>query len=64
VREVLAAVERVTGTAVPAVAGPRRPGDPAVLVASNELAAQLLGWRPERDLLAMVSDAWEFVRLG
>ncbi|HLY34074.1 MAG TPA: UDP-glucose 4-epimerase GalE [Jatrophihabitantaceae bacterium] len=64
VREVLAAVEGVTGTAVPVTEAPRRPGDPATLVASNAAAATLLGWRPERDLTAMVADAWGFVRPG
>jgi len=64
VREVLAAVERVTGIPVPVTEAARRPGDPAVLVASNQTAAERLGWRPERDLRAMVADAWEFVRPG
>ena len=38
----------------------RRAGDPPVLIASNERAAQLLGWTPDLDLRAMVSSAWEF----
>lgn len=62
VREVIAAVERVTGRPVPAVEGPRRAGDPAVLVASNERAREQLGWRPERDLDDIVRDAWQFVQ--
>jgi UDP-glucose 4-epimerase len=61
VREVLATVEKVTGQAVPVQEQPRRPGDPARLVASNTRAADVLGWRPTRDLVAMVEDAW---RLG
>jgi UDP-glucose 4-epimerase len=40
---------------------PRRPGDPAVLVASNTRAAAELGWTPARDLDEMVADAWAFV---
>jgi UDP-glucose 4-epimerase len=62
VREVLSAVERVTGIPVPVTETERRPGDPAVLVAATERAAELLGWQPQRDLDQMVADAWEFVR--
>lgn len=46
VREVLAAVERVTGRVVTAYPGPRRPGDVAVSVAAPERIAALPGWRP------------------
>ena len=60
VREVLDAIERVTGTAVPVVEAPRRPGDVAVLIASNEKAASLLGWAPTRELSTMIEDAWRF----
>ena len=62
VREVLAAVERVVGRPVPVREAPRRPGDPARLVASNRLAAAQLGWEPVRGLDAMVGDAAEFRR--
>ncbi len=44
IREILAAVERVTGRAVPVVAGPRRAGDPPVLVADPALARRTLGF--------------------
>jgi UDP-glucose 4-epimerase len=60
VRQVLATIEQVTGTAVPAVVGPRRAGDPVRLVASADRAATELGWRPELGLAEMVRDAWEF----
>jgi UDP-glucose 4-epimerase len=60
VREVLATVGQVLGREVPVVERDRRPGDPPVLVASNELARTLLGWTPERDLAVMVADAWRF----
>ncbi|MBE7188691.1 UDP-glucose 4-epimerase GalE [Jatrophihabitans endophyticus] len=60
VREVLSAVAAVTQRDVPVVEAPRRAGDPAVLVASHEQATRILGWRPQRDLEAMVSDAWQF----
>jgi UDP-glucose 4-epimerase len=59
VREVLAATETIVGRAVPHVIGPRRPGDPPVLVASAARAADLLGWRPARTRLdEMVGSAW------
>jgi UDP-glucose 4-epimerase len=60
VRQVLETVSEVTGRQVPVVEADRRPGDPATLVASNERAGELLGWRPARDLRAMVADAWDF----
>ncbi|GAB2455673.1 NAD-dependent epimerase/dehydratase family protein [Jatrophihabitans fulvus] len=62
VRQVLETIGSVTGTPVPVEEGPRRAGDPPVLVAANDKAADLLGWRPERDLEAMVVDAWSFHR--
>jgi UDP-glucose 4-epimerase len=58
VREVLHTVAEVTGCDVPVRETERRAGDPPVLIASNERAEQRLDWRPERDLRAMVSDAW------
>jgi UDP-glucose 4-epimerase len=61
VRQVIEAVRRVTGREIPAVTAERRPGDPAVLVASAERARTLLGWQPSRtDLDGIVSDAWTF----
>jgi UDP-glucose 4-epimerase len=62
--EVLGACRDVTARDIPAKLAPRRPGDPAVLVASSEAIAADLGWHPERDLRAMVADAWTFARLG
>ncbi|MCC7015875.1 MAG: UDP-glucose 4-epimerase GalE [Rhodospirillales bacterium] len=63
VRDVLGAVERVTGRAVPAAANPRRPGDPPELVADSTLARKMLDWAPERsDLDAIVADAWAWHR--
>ncbi|HEX9354658.1 MAG TPA: UDP-glucose 4-epimerase GalE [Streptosporangiaceae bacterium] len=56
--EVLAECRAVTGVEIPAEIGPRRPGDPAVLVASSARIRADLGWQPERDLRAMVADAW------
>jgi UDP-glucose 4-epimerase len=46
VREVIESARRVTGHPIPAEILPRRPGDPAVLVASSEKAMRELGWMP------------------
>ncbi len=56
--EVLAECRAATGVDIPAEIGPRRAGDPAVLVASSARIRADLGWQPERDLGAMVADAW------
>lgn len=48
VREVIAAAERVFGKKLTVKVAPRRPGDPPVLVADNELARSTLDWRPQR----------------
>ena len=61
VREVIAAVERVTGRSVPSRVAPRRAGDPAVLFASSVAIARDLGWRPEHgDLETIVRTAWQW----
>ncbi len=61
VRQIIDAVRRVTGREIPAVTAERRPGDPAVLVASAERARTALGWQPSRiDLDSIVADAWAF----
>jgi UDP-glucose 4-epimerase len=59
VLEVLAALGEVTGQKVPYEVGPRRPGDPAQVVASVELARKELGWSARRGLMEMVSSAWQ-----
>jgi UDP-glucose 4-epimerase len=58
VLEVIAALEEVVGREVPYVVGPRRPGDPAKVVASVEKARHVLGWSARRDLKEMVASAW------
>ncbi len=60
-REVLDVCRQVTGHDLPARVEPRRPGDPAVLVASCARIQEELGWRPTRDLRSMVADAWTFL---
>jgi UDP-glucose 4-epimerase len=61
VREVLDTVRQVTGVAFPIEEGPRRPGDPATLVADSRKLQALLGWRPRHDDLAyIVATAWRW----
>ena len=63
VREVIDCCRRVTGHPIPAREVDRRPGDPAVLIASSARAMRELGWNPSRTTIdEIVSDAWEFVR--
>jgi len=60
-REVIESARRVTGHPIPVTEGPRRPGDPAELVASNERARAELGWAIEfDDLDAIVGSAWRW----
>jgi UDP-glucose 4-epimerase len=63
VREVVLAARRVTGHPIPVVHGPRRPGDPPILVASPRLAQESFGFRARRSSLdEIVRDAWDFHR--
>ncbi len=62
VREVIDVCADVTGAVIDAEVTARRPGDPAVLVASSERIQTELGWRAARDLRAMAADAWEFTQ--
>jgi UDP-glucose 4-epimerase len=61
VREVVAAAESVVGRPIPHTMGPRRAGDPPILVASVARAESVLGWRPQRSSLEqMIGSAWEW----
>jgi len=61
VREVMRAVEEVTGSKVPFVMGPRRDGDAPVLVANSDMLKKTLGWCPKyTDVHDIVRSAWEF----
>ena len=61
VREVIESVQRVTGKPIAVEECPRRPGDPAVLVASSEKIKGELGWRPKfPELDQIISSAWEW----
>ena len=58
VKEVIEAARRVTGADIPAREEPRRPGDPAALVAASDRIRDELGWEPQKGLEDMVADAW------
>jgi UDP-glucose 4-epimerase len=59
VHEVVSACREVTGHPIPAVVRERRPGDPAVLVASSARIQRELGWKPvHTDLDTIIGDAW------
>jgi UDP-glucose 4-epimerase len=65
VKEVLQAVEEVTGKKVPFAIGPRRDGDPPLLVADSSLLQRELGWKPEySDLRRIVETAWAWASRG
>jgi UDP-glucose 4-epimerase len=64
VRQVIDAARRVTGHTIPAVVYPRRPGDPAVLIASSEKIEKELGWKPRHSTLdTIVQSAWEWHKI-
>jgi UDP-arabinose 4-epimerase len=65
VREVIRAAEAVTGKPIPCRETARRPGDPPVLVADADRAAELLGWRPrisDLDTIVRTALAWHVSR--
>jgi len=65
VREVIEAAQAVTGTPVPVIEGPRRPGDCTRLVSGSTRAGAELGWRPARSsLVKMIGDAWRWNGTG
>ena len=61
VQQVIETAREVTGHSIPARVGPRRPGDPAVLVASSAKLQRELGWQPQYpDLRSIVETAWRW----
>jgi UDP-glucose 4-epimerase len=62
VNEVIETAREVTGKEIPGRVGPRRAGDPAVLVASSEKIKRELGWKPEfQNLRVIVESAWRWI---
>ena len=63
VREVIDTAARVTGKEIPTRFGPRRAGDPAILVASSDRIKTELGWRPQfQDLGLIIESAWRWMQ--
>lgn len=64
VQQVIDTISIVTGKTVPVINGPRRPGDPARLVADAKKAKNMLSWKPRySDLDVIVSHAWSWEKL-
>ena len=62
VREVINTAREVTGREIKAGVAPRRPGDPAVLVAGSGRIKEELGWTPEyQDLRVIIESAWNWM---
>jgi UDP-glucose 4-epimerase len=62
VQEVIDAARRITGQAIPVRVGPRRPGDPAVLIADSARIQRELGLRPaHQDLSEIIDSAWRWM---
>ncbi len=60
-KQVIEAVEKVTGKKLNIIDAPRRDGDPAKLLASNKKAIEVLGWKPEYTTIEdMVRSAWDW----
>jgi UDP-glucose 4-epimerase len=63
-KQVIEVARKVTGKQIPMKVGPRRPGDPAVLVASSERIRTELGWQPRYpDLAQIIETAWRFMQI-
>ena len=61
VKQVIETARKVTGHPIPAEIGPRRTGDPAILIASSETINHDLNWRPQYpDLEAIIESAWQW----
>ena len=63
VNQVLETAREVTGKPIPARIGPRRAGDPAVLIAASDKIKEELGWKPEfQDLRVIIDTAWRWLQ--
>jgi len=62
VREVIETARKITGKEIPVRMGPRRAGDPAVLIASSDKIKRELGWQPQfQDLGVIIESAWRWM---
>ncbi|UJW74436.1 UDP-glucose 4-epimerase GalE [Rhizobium sp. SL42] len=60
VKELISAIESVSGRPMPVVKTERRAGDPPMLVASNGKAENVLGWQPKHDINDIIRSAWNW----
>ena len=61
VKQVIEACRKITGHAIPAEVTPRRPGDPASLIAGSETIIRDLGWKPQYPTIEdIVASAWNW----
>jgi UDP-glucose 4-epimerase len=60
VKEVIETAEKVVGRKGKVVVGPRREGDPPVLIADSTKARKILGWQPKYSLQDIVTSAWKW----
>lgn len=61
VKEVIDISRKITGHDIPAVVSPRRPGDPALLIAGADKARRVLGWEPKfPELTTIIQHAWDW----
>jgi UDP-glucose 4-epimerase len=63
VKEVIECAQAITGADIPIQAGPRRDGDPGILIASSEVIRQEMGWSPQyQNLKTIVGSAWSWLQ--
>ncbi len=60
VKELISAIETVSGRPMPVVKTERRAGDPPTLVAGNGKAENVLGWKPKHDINDIIRSAWNW----
>ncbi|MCU7490818.1 MAG: UDP-glucose 4-epimerase GalE [Bacteroidota bacterium] len=60
VKEIIESARRITGREIKAVISARRPGDPAILIADNKKAREVLQWIPEYGLDDIIKSAWQW----
>ena len=60
VKEVFNACEQIIGKSIPLEIHPRRDGDPAILVADNKKALDILNWQPQKTLSDSIQTAWNW----
>jgi UDP-glucose 4-epimerase len=63
VREVIETARTITGCPIPVCESARRPGDPAVLIASSDKIKRELGWQPQHQKLEIIiASAWDWLK--